>query len=62
LEFWEFIHSYAHVHDTWRWRRRDSGHQVLRESPPFSLFMQCVAHAREQGFDLTGHNFHIVEE
>jgi hypothetical protein len=62
LEIWEFIHSRAKAPDAWRWRKRGSAREILAESPRFTLFMQCVAHARDYGFDFTGHSFQVVEE
>src|SRR4051812_46842101 len=60
LHLWEFIHSPSSVREHWRWRRKDSLRNILLESAGFTLFLSCLADAREHGFDMAAHEFRVV--
>jgi hypothetical protein len=50
------------VREHWRWRKTDDVNAVLLESAGFTLFLTCLADAREHGFDMAAHDFRVVAE
>ena len=62
MHLWEFVHSPSSVREHWRWRQKGHAHVVLHESLSFSLFLNCLADARENGFDVAAHDFQVVAE
>lgn len=62
MNAWEFVNDAGRSRDHWRWRKKDTHHNVLVESTPFALFLSCLADARLHGFDLAVHAFSLVSE
>jgi hypothetical protein len=62
LHRWEFVRAPSDVREHWRWRKTDHGKKALLESLPFTLFLNCLADAREHGFDIAAHEFRLVDE
>ena len=62
LDVWEFVHAPSGVRKDWRWRYKDRGDNVVRESSRFDLFVNCLADARDHGFDFTLSTFQVIKE
>ena len=62
MNLWEFVHSHSIVREHWRWRTKDEARGAIRESPQFSLFVDCLSDARKHGFDVVADNFRVIEE
>ena len=62
MKVWEFVSTLQCSRDHWRWRQKDAHDNIVLESTPFPLFLNCLADARLHGFDLTLHVFSLVNE
>jgi hypothetical protein len=62
VNLWEFVHSHSIVREQWRWRKKDEARGTILESPPFSLFVDCLSDARKHGFDAVENEFRVIEE
>jgi hypothetical protein len=59
---WEFVNAPSSTREHWRWRKKDASQNLLLESGPFNLFLNCLADARMHGFDLGVHEFQLISE
>lgn len=62
MDVWEFVHAPSGVREAWRWRNKDKADNVIRESSGFALFVNCLADARDHGFDFAVSTFQVVKE
>ena len=62
MHVWEFVKSPSAVREHWRWRLKDGSSSITHESPSFTLFLNCLAHARAHGFDIAAHELVVIAE